>query len=197
MPGAILTNERPGAHLMCHNTRYYDKGSSFYLLNHPNLKWVATDSIATRSLPGTIRTSSDTYPFYFGRIFHEGAYRLGKVHAGTKSDQIYIETSTQETGFRKNFEVLTCENIIKTTEATTTEETTTTTNLETTSTTSVPSTTTITVSSTLPSTFKSTTTRKPTTITVSSTPKIVSDEAVTAERPCGIFYKIQCLYLNS
>lgn len=95
-------------------SEYLDNTTSFYLLNHPSLTWVSTNSSAMMNLPNTIKLNmAGAWPYFYGRALHNGAYRVGKVHAGGGFFGLWIWTGSGETSFSSGFEVLTCASICK------------------------------------------------------------------------------------
>lgn len=79
-----------------------------FLLKHPNLKWVPTNTSAMMSLPGTLMINP-VRPFMFGRIVYKGNYHIGKLHAGGGAYGLWLNTPVDgQLSFTTNFEVLTC-----------------------------------------------------------------------------------------
>lgn len=62
------------------------------------------------NLPGTLKISGGTSNFMFGRVFYNGNYQVGKLHAGPSIYGLYIQIpNTNGTlSFTTGFEVLTC-----------------------------------------------------------------------------------------
>lgn len=107
-PGPVLINP-PGAMMTC-TSDTYDNNTSFYLLNHPSLTWVASNPSAMLTLPNTIKFNKSPYPFLFGRVFYNGAYQIGKIHAGNGLYGLYLGSASGVQSFTGSsvFEVLTC-----------------------------------------------------------------------------------------
>lgn len=83
-----------------------DNTTSFYLFNHSSLTWVATKNSAMMNVPNTIKLNfGGLWPYFYGRVFHNGSYRVGKVHVG---NALYIWFGSSEIRFDSGFEVLTC-----------------------------------------------------------------------------------------
>ena len=59
---------------------YKTTGNS-YLLNHPNLMWVKTNTTHMRSVASPLKMSAP-WVFFYGRLVQGNVTYLGKVHAG-------------------------------------------------------------------------------------------------------------------
>lgn len=107
--GPILLSP-PGARLRCGLNDHIDNESAYYLLNHPKLRWVPTNSTKLMEVPNTIKLDGgEHFKFMFGRVFYDGAFRVGKLHAGPNAFNIWIEDKKgEESGFAQEFQVLTC-----------------------------------------------------------------------------------------
>jgi hypothetical protein len=55
---------------------------NYYLKNHADLLWVASNSTAHSSLPGDIKVTGGGLTSSFGRILSGGVYKFGKAIAG-------------------------------------------------------------------------------------------------------------------
>lgn len=119
-PGGVQITASIGVHIICKNQPIVDKKSAFYLLKHPNLKWISTTTSRMFVVPGTLKLGYGSFPtFYFGRTIYKGEYRVGKVHASRNFfDGLWIETEDGEKE-RGEFEVLVCEDPMDTTTSTT------------------------------------------------------------------------------
>ena len=72
----------PGGFYGCGNVRYKADGN-YYLLNHPNLRWVQTTSSGMKTLPNALFIMSGLEKFYFGRyVASNNITYLGKAHHG-------------------------------------------------------------------------------------------------------------------
>jgi len=109
-PGRISTDPvKKGTYMPCGGD-VLDSDYGYYLLNHGDLRWVETDFIAMRTLPGAITiTSNSGYPTLFGRVKIGNRYSVGKVHNGKGIFGFFF---TQDDGTEAlmtyGFEVLVC-----------------------------------------------------------------------------------------
>lgn len=100
-------NKSAGAYLPCCPLSF-DNETAFYLLKHPNLKWVPTNA-ETKFQHKNAVTIEGNYKFAFGRVYYEGEYRLGKLHYDIPDNQLYLmRAGGSQTSFSKKFEILTC-----------------------------------------------------------------------------------------
>jgi hypothetical protein len=151
MTGYILTNpSKPGVYLSCATGLIYNKNDAYYLLNHPDLKYVPTNGTAMLTEPGVLRLNGTPWKSMFGRYNYQGQYYIGKVVYEKIDGSIWFATPIGEISLKSGFEVLTCNSQEITTPST--ESTTTTTLTTSTTTTPVPTTT---------STTSTTTTARP------------------------------------
>lgn len=119
-PGIITTVETgPGCYMTCGGI-LYDASTPFYLVNHPNLEWVATNITAMQTLTEAISIGT-TVKLLFGRMQLDGLWTLGKVQNGGTGNvfKFYMDVNGQSVGYDTGFEVLTCK--IPATTTTTTE----------------------------------------------------------------------------
>jgi hypothetical protein len=89
----------------------YDKITAYYLLDHPDLAWVSTNSSEMLKVPNAIilnGTSGLLWPFMFGRTFFNGQWTLGKVHVGNNAFLLNFWGNNTEQRYFDNFQVLTC-----------------------------------------------------------------------------------------
>lgn len=106
VPGYILTNSSAaGVYVQCWTFDVKQTTNNFYLLNHPNLKWIPTNSSNMLNLTSSVKIPGFN-DFLFGRIQHEGIYYLGKLQISHK--KLYITTKTDSKSFDSGVEVLTC-----------------------------------------------------------------------------------------
>lgn len=113
-PGRISTDPvKKGTYLTCAG-EVLDIDYAYYLLKHDDLRWIETDHIAMRSLPGAISvTSTNGYPFLFGRIKVGNKYTLGKVHNGNGAFKFNFNADDgTEADALYGFEVLVCNSAI-------------------------------------------------------------------------------------
>lgn len=108
VPGYILTSPASDAGVYITCTNDFKASNGFYLLEHPNLKWVPSDTTEMMSLPGTLMINP-VKPYMFGRILYKGNYHIGKLHAGGGAYGLWLNTPFDgQLSFTTNFEVLTC-----------------------------------------------------------------------------------------
>lgn len=107
-PGHILISPNPGIFSICFNEYNFNR-SGYYLLNHPDLLWVDTTVLTMLDVPGVIKQDvNPIWSFLYGRIFYEGRYVVGKLHAGSGVFKMYMRTNTELKEFITGFQVLTC-----------------------------------------------------------------------------------------
>ena len=63
-------------------TVYHKTTGNFFLLNHPNLKWVTTNRVDMMNVSLPVTVIGGGSPFFFGRLVQGNITYLGKVHAG-------------------------------------------------------------------------------------------------------------------
>lgn len=99
----------PGGYFSC-SSLMYDRNGSYYLLQHPNLKWVATDITAMKTQQTAVKLVGAIHTFLYGRALYNGQHRLGKVHINTGDLGLYIqlEDNNKFTKYTTGFEILTC-----------------------------------------------------------------------------------------
>lgn len=119
----------PGCYVTCGGGLKFDNKSVKYLLNHPQLTWVKTDTTAMQSLPNVLQVSGNGGIFFFGRVLYQGNYQVGKTHAGPPAVgyMFYFEGPSGPIAYSNGFEVLTCAPVTTTTSTTTVPTTTSTT----------------------------------------------------------------------
>lgn len=111
----------PGGYFGCDaNTVRYRNRGNFYLLNHPNLKWIQTNLTHMMTLPSLIEIGSSS-KFSFGRYVVNGVTYLGKFQKTRRLWNFnvflliwislvgfnYINGSN-ETKIQTGFDILTC-----------------------------------------------------------------------------------------
>jgi hypothetical protein len=97
--------------MSCGNGLRYDKITAYYLLDHPDLAWVSTNSSEMLKVPNAIilnGTSGLLWPFMFGRTFFNGQWTLGKAHVGNNAFLLNFWGNNIEQRYFDNFQVLTC-----------------------------------------------------------------------------------------
>jgi hypothetical protein len=78
-PGLLINNPiKPGGFYGCGSVTYR-KAGNFYLLNHPDLKWLSTNSTHISTLTTTISVNSGQRLFNYGRFMENGVPYLGKA----------------------------------------------------------------------------------------------------------------------
>lgn len=111
-PGYItVNNPNAGVYMSCHTGLKFDNLDGYYLLDHPNLEWVATNSSEMLNVPNAIilnGTNGLLWPFMFGRTIYQGEYTLGKAHIGNNAFLLNFYGDNGEERYFTNFEVLTC-----------------------------------------------------------------------------------------
>lgn len=86
-----------------------DNKTSFYLLNHPSLTWVATNNTDMMTLPNTLKLNAGgSWPYFYGRVMYNGSYRVGKLHAGGGAFGFWVWIEPVQFSSTSGFEVLTC-----------------------------------------------------------------------------------------
>lgn len=145
----IRTVNGPGCYISCGGPERFDNLTAKYLLNHPQLTWVPTNTTAMRTLPNVLQISGNGWIFFFGRILYQGYYQVGKLHAGPGTFTLYIQEPSGATSYSTEFEVLTCAPVTTTTSTTTVPTTTLTTGTTISTTTTIPTTSTTITSTTL------------------------------------------------
>lgn len=108
VPGFISTY--PGeeaAYLKCGDL-YNDTKTANYLLAHPDLKYINTNTVDMLNIAGTLKQNNGVFPFLYGRILFNGRYYSGKVHAGNGAFIMRFNTADGEKNATTNFDVLTC-----------------------------------------------------------------------------------------
>lgn len=114
-PGRISTDPtKKGTYVPC-GGEYLDTDYGYYLLNHPDLRWVETDYISMRTLKGAVTITADNgHPFLFGRIKLGDRYAIGKVHNGKGIFRLgFMHKDNNEVGIFYGFEVLVCNSAIQ------------------------------------------------------------------------------------
>lgn len=101
------TTKNSGCYIPC-GTEKVDKNFAFYLASNPKLTWIPTDVNRMRKIPDSIRLKGNNFTFMFGRSFHKGNYRLGKIITNSKINEFRMQTSDGEITLKNNFEVLSC-----------------------------------------------------------------------------------------
>jgi hypothetical protein len=110
-PG-LLTDDptKPGAYFSCVTTNY-QRDNNYYLLDHPNLEWVLTNSTDMMTLTGAIPIMNAAYRNFFGRYVVNGVSHQCKVFTANYQPYLgcyYIKTLTSYGLLHTDFEVLTC-----------------------------------------------------------------------------------------
>ena len=110
-PGFILTKpSKAGLYLSCSPTNQFSKCSGIYLYKHPQLRWVATNSVAMMTDPATLKRNGSFTVHLYGRILYNGFYHVGKVDGRSSQLTLWVVTSTGEKSFTSGFEILSCGN---------------------------------------------------------------------------------------
>jgi hypothetical protein len=82
-PGLVSCDpSKPGVYTSCSYRANYKTTNIFYLLYHPNLRWVATTKASISSVLNPI-VLNDGAGFYFPRFTINGVQYLGKIHKET------------------------------------------------------------------------------------------------------------------
>jgi hypothetical protein len=83
----ICDPEKPGGYTGCNLKSFYKSANNFYLLNHPNLRWVATNSTNAMNVPNKVEIlSGGAVSSLFPRFTINGVMSLGKVSNNTMSN---------------------------------------------------------------------------------------------------------------
>lgn len=106
------TTSKKGCYFSC-NTERVDNKTSYFLVRHPNLIWIPTDSNRVNSITDTIKINGGKNPLMFGRVMYKGNYQLGKVHAQSGRYRLTIQGQGGEISFINGFEVLSCSAMTK------------------------------------------------------------------------------------
>lgn len=110
-PGRISTKaSAAGVYMPAGNT--LDSSSAYYILDHPDLHYVATTGNASSSVAGAIKFVGGGFTFGLGRIMINGYAYLGKIHVGKTLN--YIAENGNETATTGAFEMLTCNSALTT-----------------------------------------------------------------------------------
>lgn len=92
----------------CGAVDQFDQNQTYYLLDHPYLKWQMTDVNDMNNLAGRIYVpKSSATPFLIGRIRIGNYTQLGKVRNWPDFAFNFMQDGKENT-FYSGFEVLTC-----------------------------------------------------------------------------------------
>lgn len=87
----------------------FDNKTAFFLVRHPDMQYVPTNSSLMINIPGIIRVDlGSTNPFAFGRKFNGSNVLIGKIHCGNGLFGFYFSTGSAELVYGSDYEVLTC-----------------------------------------------------------------------------------------
>jgi hypothetical protein len=84
------------------------KNQIFYLELHSKLKWITTDVNSMLNIKGILKITGGGYPLMFGRVFYEGNYRLGMIHAIDEPYSFKFQGPDGLLSYTQGFEILTC-----------------------------------------------------------------------------------------
>lgn len=80
----------PGGFFGCNlNTVKFKANGNYFLLNHPNLRWVKTNKNDMKTIPNAISIAGPSYKFFFSRYVNSNNVTYtGKAHAGLNGCEI-------------------------------------------------------------------------------------------------------------
>jgi hypothetical protein len=110
----LLNTQYPGGRMTCYGTGMtYDSQTSYFILNHQNLKWVTTNYIDMLN-EDALTVKNMYWKWAFGRIYYKKEYRIGKIQLNYDSNQqrgFYMTDENYRTKFfSSGFQILTCSN---------------------------------------------------------------------------------------
>jgi hypothetical protein len=70
----------PGIYCGCGNIAYFKTVNVSYLLNHPDLRWVPTNTSTMQTVPKKVEVFSEGLTFSFPRYVTNNVTYLGKVY---------------------------------------------------------------------------------------------------------------------
>jgi hypothetical protein len=95
--------------MSCGTGLRFDNTNAYYLLNHPNLDWVDTNTTEMTKIPDVIWLARyQQLPFMVGRTIYKGEWTLGKAHAGATFFLFNFWDGAIEPRYYTNYQVLVC-----------------------------------------------------------------------------------------